>query len=57
METAVGRNNQACFFITFLCGVFYKIYIKTSQIMNEADVKKSVIVVWLVIFPLIFAEV
>ena len=38
-ETAVERNNQTRQFITFLHRLFYKIYIKTSQIMNKKDVK------------------
>ena len=39
MEMAVECNNQTCQFITFLCRLFDKIYIKTSQIMNKDDVK------------------
>ena len=37
METAVERNNQTYRFITFLRSLFYKIYTKTSQIMNKND--------------------
>ena len=35
METAVERNDQARWFITFFRRLFYKIYIKTSRIMNK----------------------
>ena len=41
IETAVECNSQTCWFVTFLRGLFYKIYIKTAQIMNENDVKQS----------------
>ena len=39
METAVERNNQTHPFMIFLFHLFYKIYIKTSQIMNKNVVK------------------
>ena len=43
METAVERiNNQTRRFITFRRRLFYKIYIKTSQIRNKNSVKQSV---------------
>ena len=35
MATAVERNNQTCWLITFLHYLFYKIYIKTPQTMNK----------------------
>ena len=38
-EPAVECNNQTCWFIIFLRHLFYKIYLKTSQIMNKNDVK------------------
>ena len=43
METAVERiNNQTRRFITFRRRLFYKIYLKTSQIRNKNSVKQSV---------------
>ena len=39
MEMAFERNNQPHRFITFLHRLFYKIYMKTSQIMNKNVVK------------------
>ena len=39
METTVEYYNQTRRFITFLRRLFYKIYIKTSQIRNKNDVE------------------
>ena len=39
METAVGRTTQTRWFIAFLCCLFYKVYIITSQIVNKNDLK------------------
>ena len=41
METAVERNNQTRRSITFLRRLFYKIHIKTSQIMNGTIMLKQ----------------
>ena len=32
-------HTSSSVFITFLCQLFYKIYMKTSQIMNKNDIK------------------
>ena len=42
MEVAVECNNQTRRSITFLFHLFYKIHIKTSQIINKNDVKWNV---------------
>ena len=39
METAVECSNQVCQFITFLCCLFYRTYIKTLQIMNKNNLE------------------
>ena len=41
MGTAVERINQTRQFITFLRLSIYKLYIKTSQMMDKKDVKKN----------------
>ena len=41
MGTAVERINQTRQFITFLRLSIYKLYIKTSQMMDKKDVKKK----------------
>ena len=37
--TAVERKHQTSRFIIFRRHLFYKIYTKTSQIMNKNDIK------------------
>ena len=39
MEMAVEHNHHTRRFMNFLCRLFYKIYIKTSQIWNKTNVK------------------